>query len=53
MTVVTADFQSPGDEDVFRKIADDLSGKADEATIRAKMAELLDTARRQVIEESE
>ena len=53
MTVVTADFQSPGDEDVFRKLADDLSGKADEATIRAKMAELLDTARRQVIEESE
>ncbi|SEO13640.1 hypothetical protein SAMN04489859_103729 [Paracoccus alcaliphilus] len=53
MTVVTADFQSPGDEDVFRKIADDLSGKSDEATIRAKMAELLDTARRQVIEETE
>lgn len=52
LTVVTSDFEEPGEDDVFRKLADDLSGKADEATIRAKMAELRAEARRQVVEES-
>ncbi|KGJ09328.1 DUF1476 domain-containing protein [Paracoccus sphaerophysae] len=52
LTVVTSDFEEPGEDDVFRKLADDLSGKADEATIRAKMAELRAEARRQVAEES-
>lgn len=51
MTVVTSDFEEPGDEDVYRKVAGDLEGKADEATIRAKMAELTIEARRQVIDE--
>ena len=50
--MVTSDFEEPGEDDVFRKLADDLSGKADEATIRAKMAELRAEARRQVAEES-
>ena len=52
--VVAADFQEAGDEDVFRKIAGDLKAKgvavADE-TIRAKMAELVQTAREQVLSE--
>ena len=52
MTVVTADFEEPGEDDVFRKVAADLQGKADEATIRTKMAELTLTAREQVATES-
>ena len=51
LTVVTSDFEEPGEDDVFRKISGDLAGKADEATIRAKMAELRDEARRQVADE--
>lgn len=52
MSVVSADFEEPGEEDVFRKVEADLTGHADAATIRAKMAELMEEARRQVIEES-
>ena len=51
LSVVTSDFEEPGDEDVFRKIASDLEGKADEAAIRAKMAELVGVARQQLIDE--
>ncbi len=51
LSVVTSDFEEPGDEDVFRKIAADLDGKADEAAIRAKMAELLGVARQQLMDE--
>ncbi|ABL70946.1 MULTISPECIES: DUF1476 domain-containing protein [Paracoccus] len=51
LTVVTSDFDEPGDEDVFRKLAADLEGKADEETIRAKMVELRATAREQIISE--
>ena len=49
--VVKADFEEAGDEDVFRKIAGDLGAKADEATIRAKMAELTIEAKAQVMSE--
>ena len=52
LSVVTSDFEEPGDEDVFRKIAADLDGKVDEAGIRAKMAELVGVARQQLIDES-
>lgn len=52
LTVVTADFEEAGEEDVYRKLAADLDGKADEATIRAKMAEFRDQARKEVIEEA-
>lgn len=52
LSVVTSDFEEPGDEDVFRKIAADLDGKADEAAIRAKMAELVAVARQQLIDEA-
>jgi len=43
--VIKADFAEPGDEDVFRKVHGDLKGRADEKTVRAKMAELLSEAR--------
>lgn len=52
MSVVTADFDEPGEEDVFRKVEADLVGHADAAEIRAQMSRLTDEARRQVAEES-
>mgnify|MGYP002737991804 CR=1 FL=1 len=51
LAVVSADFDQPGDEDVYRKLAEDLGSRADEAVIRAKMAELTEVARQQVLEE--
>jgi hypothetical protein len=41
MEVIRADFEEAGHEDVFRKVKADLSGLADEATIRTKMADFL------------
>ncbi|WP_022706588.1 DUF1476 domain-containing protein [Paracoccus zeaxanthinifaciens] len=52
MSVVTSDFEEPGEEDVYRKVAADLDGKADADTIRAKMTELTAEARRQVADEA-
>lgn len=52
MTVVSADFAEPGEEDVFRKVEADLTGVADAETIRVQMARLMDEARRQVIDET-
>lgn len=52
LTIVKADFAEPGDEDVFRKVAKDLGGRADEATIRAKMAELRAVAKEQIMKEA-
>lgn len=52
LTVVTSDFEEPGEDDVLRKLVADLAGKADESTIRAKMAELRAAAREQVAEEA-
>jgi len=49
--VVKADFEQPGDEDVLRKITQDLSGSGvavREGEVRAKMDELLAVARGQV-----
>jgi hypothetical protein len=51
MEVVFADFEEAGHEDVYRKLAEDLAGKADEATIRTKMIDLLGTAKAQLLEE--
>lgn len=50
--VVAADFEEAGDEDVYRKLAADLGARADETTIRSKMAELMAVAKRQIMEES-
>ncbi len=49
--VVKSDFEEAGDEDVYRKVAGDLGDKADEATIRAKMAELMVEAKAQLMDE--
>ena len=49
--VIKSDFEEAGHEDVFRKVSGDLGDKADEATIRAKMAELLVEAQNQVMSE--
>lgn len=46
--IIRADFQSPGPEPVIEKLVVDLAGKADEATIRAKMQEYLTDAREKV-----
>lgn len=49
--VVKSDFEQPGDEDVLRKVTQDLSGaglSVPEGEIRAKMDEFLAIARGQV-----
>lgn len=51
ISVVTADFEQPGEEDVFAKLQADLGSRADEAAIRGKMDELRVLARQQVLEE--
>ena len=53
MEVVKSDFEEAGDEDVFRKVSGDLGDLADEATIRAKMAELLVSAKDQILNEAD
>lgn len=49
--VVKSDFEEAGHEDVVRKVAGDLDGKATPDEIRAKMAELLIVAKGQLINE--
>lgn len=49
--VIAADFEKPGEEDVFEKLRRDFDAKKpdmSDTTIRARMAELLETARDQV-----
>ena len=50
--VVRSDFEEAGDEDVYRKVSGDLGDKADEATIRTKMAELMVEAKGQLLSET-
>lgn len=50
MDVIRADFEEAGHEDVVRKVMADLAGVADEATIRAKMAEFLTEAKAELAE---
>lgn len=52
MEVVSADFEEAGTEDVVRKVAADLQGKASADEIRAKMAELLPVAKAQLMDEA-
>ncbi|SFS11878.1 DUF1476 domain-containing protein [Yoonia litorea] len=49
--VVKADFEEAGHEDVYRKVSGDLGDRADEQTIRAKMAEFLVEAKAQIMSE--
>ena len=51
MTVVQADFEEAGIEDVVRKLAGDLGEQSSDAAIRAKMSELLLTAKTQISSE--
>ena len=51
MTVVEADFEEPGIEDVVRKVSGDLAEKATSDEIRAKMAEMLILAKSQLMSE--
>ena len=51
MEVVNSDFEEAGIEDVVRKVAADLGGKADADAIRAKLAELLTVAKTQLMNE--
>jgi hypothetical protein len=51
MEVVKADFQEAGHEDVVRKVKADLGDRVTDEQIRAKMAELLITAKGQLLNE--
>ena len=50
-TVVAADFEEAGIEDVVRKLVADLGDKASAETVRAKMAEMLPVAQKQLMSE--
>jgi len=50
--VIKSDFEEAGDEDVIRKLAGDLGSKADDATIRAKLAEMMSVAQEQMMGEA-
>lgn len=52
--VVEADFEEPGEEDVFRKVFGDLEAKGagiSEHQVRKRMEELMGEAQKQVMEE--
>ena len=51
MSVVNADFEEAGDEDVVRKVVADLGAKSSAQAIRAKMVELLRVAKSQLVNE--
>lgn len=54
-TVVLADLEEPGDEDVFRKVRGDFDTKGiarSDTRIREHMAELLPVAREQIAKEN-
>ena len=52
ISVVKADFEEAGHEDVVRKVAADLGDKASADEIRGKMAELLLVAKEQLMKEA-
>lgn len=52
-TVVVADLEEAGHDDVVRKLVADLGNTADEATIRAKMDELMPVAKSQIMSETD
>lgn len=49
--VIKSDFEEAGHEDVFRKLTADVGDKANEAAIRAKMAECMVLAKTQLVQE--
>ena len=53
-SVIVADLEEAGDDDVYRKVAGDFAAKGvpvDEAELRGKMAELLVEAKAEILEE--
>jgi len=50
-SVIKSDFEEAGHEDVYRKVSGDLGDRAPEATIRAKMKELMAEAKAQLMNE--
>lgn len=52
ISVVQADFEEAGIEDVVRKVAEDLKGHASVDDVRAKMADLLPVAKAQLMDEA-
>ena len=50
--VVRSDFEEAGIEDVVRKLSGDLGDLANDATIRAKMEELMAVAKGQLLAEN-
>lgn len=52
-TVVAADLEEAGHEDVVRKLEGELQGKASADEIRAKRAELLPQAKDQILSEAD
>ncbi|MDN5788334.1 DUF1476 domain-containing protein [Pseudorhodobacter sp.] len=51
MTVVAADFEEAGNEDVVRKLAADLTGRVSADEIRTKLATTLAVAKAQLMSE--
>ena len=49
--VVRADFEEPGHEDVVRKLVGDLGERADEATIRTRMDQILAEVKAELMRE--
>ena len=50
-SVVKADFEEAGHEDVMRKVMGDLDGRVPENQVRQKYAELLTVAKAQIMDE--
>lgn len=48
MSVVVADFEAPGDEDVLAKVRADLANKVSEAELRGELERAAAEARRQL-----
>ena len=51
-SVIEHDLHEPGIEDVIAKLSADLGDRASDATIRAKMAEMLPVAKAQLMSEA-
>lgn len=51
MEVVNSDFEEAGTEDVVRKVAGDLAGKASADEVRKQLADLLPVAKAQLMNE--
>ncbi len=50
-SVIKADFEEAGHEDVYRKVAGDLGDRADEETIRRQIAAFMVQAKAQLMDE--